>query len=104
MVSAQEAPAVKASSPGPFWMIRPAGAPSRLAAPPASTFPVIVVVPAPLSVKSLMTVWMPHTVKFLPGATVHDWGAPTVSWVLSVALSLAVIPPAVTVSAPPLNS
>ena len=83
-------------------MILPAAAPSRLATPPPSTLPLIDTVPAALRVKSLITVCTDHRVKFWPAATVHVCGAPTKTGELIVTLWLAVMPPAVTVRAPPL--
>ena len=82
----------------------PARVPAALSAPPPSSEPSMTVLPGPLTVKPLMMVCTsPPMVSHFPLATVQVCGAPIVTGALIVTSSLAVMPPAVTVSAPPLT-
>ncbi len=61
----------------------------------------MIVLPAPAMVRSLIMVCSAAvTFSVMPLAVVHVCGAPTVTGTLMVALWLAWMPPAVTVSAP----
>ena len=82
----------------------PGSVPAMRCAPPPSIEPVMVVSPSPLMVRVLMMVCTsPPMVSDFPLATVQVCGAPMVTGALIVTLSLAVMPPAVTVSEPPLS-
>ena len=76
--------------------------PVPVVAPPLPMTPLITVAPEPATVSVLMIVFtLPLTVSVLPAAVVQVCGAPIVIGELIVTLSLALMPPAVTVSEPP---